>query len=121
MVQGFLIRLRFGARAKIKKWQLGGAIPSDTQLKKELKLSKLEQERLVKKLFVDIGLNPEAYHIVALRIWFENFMQGMDKNGTFNALQYDESLRPYKKNRILRSDTITQAKAKIQLVNKSCG
>lgn len=38
-----------------------------------------------------------------------------------NALQYDESLRPYKKNRILRSDTITQAKAKIQLVNKSCG
>lgn len=57
-------------------------MPSDTQLKKELKLSKLEQERLVKSLFVDIGLNPEAYHIRALRIWFENFMQGMNKNGS---------------------------------------
>lgn len=118
---GLSYKAKIWGKGKNKEMAVRGAIPSDMQLKKELKLSKLEQERLVKKLFVDIGLNPEAYHIVALRIWFENFMQGMDKNGTFNTLQYDESLRPYKKNRILRSDTITQAKAKIQLVNKSCG
>lgn len=118
---GLSYKAKIWGKGKNKEMAVKGAMPSDTQLKKELRLSKLEQERLVKSLFVDIGLNPEAYHIVALRIWFENFMQGMNKNGTLHTLQYDESLRPYKKNRILRSDTITQAKAKIQLVNKSCG
>lgn len=99
--------------------RVSGVIPSNTQLKKELRLSKLEQERLAKSLFVDIGLNPDAYNITSLIVWLENFMQRIGKNGTLHTLQYDESLRSYKRNRILRSDTITQAKAKIRLVG--CG
>lgn len=116
---GLSYKAKVWGKGKNKEMRVSGVIPSNTQLKKELRLSKLEQERLAKSLFVDIGLNPDAYNITSLIVWFENFMQRIGKNGTLHTLQYDESLRPYKRNRILRSDTITQAKAKIRLVG--CG
>lgn len=118
---GLSYKAKVWGKGKNKEMAVKGVMPSNAQLKKELRLSQLEQERLVKSLFTDIGLNPEAYYIGALRGWFEYFMQGMNRNGTLHTLQYDELLRPYKKNRILRNDTIIQAKEKLKLVSESCG